>query len=276
MRHDRVREETLRRPRIRNPWLNILFETLRAESVPPDRRGPGSVILLPGVEGSGWQMASVIKGLHEGGVDHTLELLPWGDYPFGSLRNLRNFRENRRRARRIGARVAAYRRHRPNAPVSIIGYSGGGGIAVMVAEHLPPGVMLDRIVLLGAALSPTYDLSKALSRCRDGIVNFYSSRDWLMIGLGTRVFGTIDRRRSVSAGRTGFLDADGRLTRTAGLTQLGWSDAWRGLGHDGGHFGWLARRWARDVLAPEVNGAYVAAVARDGAKHVQARLWPAS
>jgi hypothetical protein len=132
--------------------------------------------------------------------------------------------------------------------------------------------MVDRIVLIGAALSPDYDLTDALSHCRRGIVSFYSRRDWLMLGVGTKMFGTIDRRRTVSAGRIGFLGTDGEPARFEGLTQVAWTDAWRDLGHGGGHFGWLARRWVRDVLAPHLDGS---ALPCDGLE-MQARPWLAS
>ena len=123
----------------------------------------------------------------------------------------------------------------------------------MVAERLAETVMLDRVILIAAAISPRYDMAGVLARTRSGLTNFYSPHDWLILGAGTSVFGTIDRRRGSSAGRVGFRDADDRLTQADRLTQIGWRREWRNLGHAGGHIGWLSAAWARAVLAPQID-----------------------
>ena len=59
-------------------------------------------------------------------------------------------------------------------------------------------------MLLSPALSPTYDLAPALSAVRREMVVFWSPLDVIVLGLGTRIFGTIDRIKTVSAGLVGF------------------------------------------------------------------------
>ena len=137
-------------------------------------------------------------------------------------------------------------------PLILVGYSGGGGMALLIAEALPREVILDRLILIGAAMSPTYDLTKVLAKTRE-LVCFYSEQDWFILGLGTRTFGTIDRRHGDSAGRVGFHDAQGHLLQAPKLRQVPWGSEWRRLGHDGGHVGWLSGEWAREVLAKEVT-----------------------
>ncbi len=127
-------------------------------------------------------------------------------------------------------------------------------MALFTAEALPEEIMLERIILLGPAVSPDYDLTGALTHCRN-LVNFYSDHDWFMAGLATEWFGTMDRKKTATAGSRGFLDNEGNQLRNGQCMQIPWTPAWRKLGHDGGHSGWLARAWAREVLAPQVDPA---------------------
>ena len=157
------------------------------------------------------------------------------------------------RAQRIAARIADYHREYPDQPVTLIGYSGGGGLAVMATEALPKDILLDRLILVGAAVAPDHDLSGVLPRCAHGVINFYSAADWFILGVGTQVFGTIDRKYTSSAGHVGFLDGDGKLREAPGLTQIAWEPAWINAGHDGGHIGWLAYN-PRDWMQLKVNG----------------------
>lgn len=218
----------------------------------PEQFSRGVVLLLPGVECTTHSMAGIYQGLGEAGYGGAIDLDIWGYRPFGTFRNLPAYELNRQRAARMAAKLVDYRREHPAAPLSIIGYSGGGAMALFVAEALPEGCRLDRVVLLGGAVSPTYDLSASLSRCERGVVNFYSQRDWFMGGWGTETFGTMDRQKTQTAGRCGFRTVEGELLSAPGLEQIAWRPEWKALGHGGGHSGWLAREWVRQVLAPMV------------------------
>ena len=210
----------------------------------------GVIVMIPGVEGGAWQLAEARAGLIKGGVSDHLMAIDWGVRPFGSLVNLSDLEANQRRAAIIADRITREHRENPSRPIRLIGYSGGGGLALLVASALPEDVRLEQIILFAAAISPTYDLTRALQRARGGIVNFYSAQDRVVLGLGTRTFGTIDRSKCDAAGQVGFQTPDGRIRERPGLIQIAWTPAWRRLGHDGGHVGWLARNWACEVLAP--------------------------
>jgi hypothetical protein len=103
-------------------------------------------------------------------------------------------------------------------------------------------------------LSPGYDLSGALAASRGGIVNFHSENDWVILGLGTQTWGTIDGEKTDSAGRVGFLmpseaDSEGYLH----LYQVGWSPGMAKRGHFGGH-GTSGSLWfVRDYVAPLIT-----------------------
>lgn len=212
----------------------------------------GMVILLPGVEGSAWQFDGTIAGLRDAGLNGPIEVISWGTPPFHSLENLADYQANRARAERIAARIEKEKSQRPDGRVTLIGYSGGGGLAVMATEALSQSCRLDRLILISAAISPDYDLADVLERVSDGVVSFYSERDWFILGLGTQVFGTIDRKNTTSAGMAGFRTAKGGLLDDERLVQIPWTPDWLHYGHWGGHIGWLSRPWARDVLAAEI------------------------
>lgn len=222
-----------------NPQLEIQEEQL-------DR---GAVVLLPGIGGEGWQLAGTVAGLRDAGVDQSLEIIPWGTIPIHPLQHLTDLRANLKRAKKIATRLVELKRERPDSPVTLMGVSGGGGLAVLSVEALPDNVQIDRLILVAAAISKDYDLTKAKARCRDKVFNFYSTTDGV-VGIGTEMFGTIDRKTVWSAGYCGFVDAQGELLDYDWLEQIPWEEAWFEYGHFGDHMGYRSRPWARYVLAP--------------------------
>ena len=59
-------------------------------------------------------------------------------------------------------------------------------------------------VLLSASIWHQYDLTKALSRCKNGIVNFYNTDDGALLGLATTLLGNVGGAHGPSAGLSGF------------------------------------------------------------------------
>jgi pimeloyl-ACP methyl ester carboxylesterase len=212
----------------------------------------GEVLLIPGIAGQESHLRGVRQGLREAGLSRDIDVFTWGSSPLLAIRNLMDLPANRKRAEEMAARLVAFRREHPNEPLTLVGFSGGGGLAILCAEILPDGIMLDRIILVAGAISQDYDLSKVLSHCKDGLINFYSDRD-AIVGWGTAVFGTIDRKQVFSAGHSGFVDEAGRLRRQEKLVQIPWSPAWTQYGHYGGHIGYLSPSWARHILAAQID-----------------------
>jgi pimeloyl-ACP methyl ester carboxylesterase len=231
-----------------------------------DEMSRGCILLLPGVENTSHSMKGICDGLRDAGVTQAIHVDQWGEMPFGTFRNLPAIERNRERAGVRARWLAQYVQDFPDRPVTIIGYSGGGAMALFIAEALPESCRVDRIILLGAALSPTYDVHNALVQSRGGVVSFFSPRDTFMMGWGTRTFGTMDRVKTNSAGLVGFQNGSGELSGADGLTQVSWTPAWRRLGHDGGHDGWLARAWVREVLAPLIPAGPLDHSQADGAE----------
>ena len=101
-------------------------------------------------------------------------------------------------------------------------------------------------------LSPTYDLSGAARRGRGGILSTASNKDFLVLNLGTRIFGTTDRRFTPACGHVGFTAPSGADSEQyAKLRQLHWDPAiGRVCGHSGGHMTSAAEDFLTQFVAP--------------------------
>ena len=199
----------------------------------PEEYDNGLVVVLSGVGGDVCS-TTVCDGLEAGGVDYAIEMFPWTS-PLGMFDSLQNVKRNREQAQEVADRIAAYQDEHPDKPVFLVGHSGGGGIAVWAAEALPADRAVDGIVLVSPALSPGYDLRPAMARSHGGVVNFCSELDWFILGVGTTVYGTIDREYVDSAGKVGFSSSDPSGQAYEHLLQVPWTVNSVGQGHLGGH-----------------------------------------
>lgn len=228
------------------------------------------VYVLPGIEGPSIWNRDLVLGLADGGVNCAIERIDWGtSVPGGALINLADLPANRRKAQDLADRILGYRRGHPGSPVVLIGHSGGAGLALLALERLPIDVQADAAFLLAAAVSPTYDTIPARNHLRGALVNCYSKHDALLLGLGTSIFGTIDRKFGRAAGAVGFVDSSAIevATRSASgvgiplpapLEQVAWRPSFIKLGNIGQHESWTNRRFVRRWLAPRVKQFLVA------------------
>lgn len=221
------------------------------EYVTPDRLHRGMVIVLTGIEGRSALNEAICKGLAEGGVNWAIEIQDWTS-AWGPLYTLRAETRNRRLAKRLAERVRRYRIAYPDRPICLVGQSGGGAMAVWVAESLRGKDRVDGVILINAAISPDYNLIDALEHSRKGIVNFYSEADWVLLGLGTTVYGTMDGEHVASAGMGGFELHKDRPKLYDKLYQIGWERKMASTGHGGGHLSSGASRFVSRYVAPLV------------------------
>jgi len=152
-----------------------------------------------------------------------VELFGWssGWRGFLVLPDLVSVRRNLRHARRLADRLQRQAAEHPGSPIRLVTYSSGGFIALEALRRLPQDVQVDRLVMLAPTVSPGYDLGPALQRCREAVC-VCSKGDFLINGLGAMVFGTNDRRHTVSAGMLGF---DQRPGDGGGLRHMRWRAA---------------------------------------------------
>lgn len=222
------------------------------EFVTPERLDHGLVIILPGIEGEGPLSYNIRTGLLRGGVASALPIYRWGrPIPLaGPMLNQMDVLGNRLVSGQIAQFIANYQDSHPDMPVYLIGHSGGGGIAVFTAEELSKKERkVEGLVLLSASISKTYDLTKALACCRNGIVNFYSRHDVGLLGVGTTIFGNVDGIRGPSAGLAGFDKTP------AGLYQVPWSEKMSSTGNLGGHMDSAEPGFVAKYVAPWVMAA---------------------
>lgn len=178
---------------------NTRFETA-------DRLSNGLVIILPGIEGESPLNHQIRQGMVFAGVYRAMPIYSWGrPVPIaGPLLNQMDFIGNRLEGRRIARMIASYQDNYPGRPVHLIGHSGGGGVAVFAAEAMPEDRKIDGLVLLSASISSAYDLTKAMSHCRNGILNIYTKADVGFLIVGTTIAGNVDGTRGPAAGAIGF------------------------------------------------------------------------
>ncbi len=190
-------------------------------------------------------------GLRAAGVGAEIRAFDW-DRGAAFLDNLTDYQGNLQHAAAIADEIVEFERRRPGAPVDVVGYSGGGGLAILAVEALPQQVRVRNVLLVQAAISPDYDLTSVLSHIDGRLVNFYCPTDWVILGLGTQVFGTIDRTYTKSAGKDGFdveRAAPDRQLRGK-IEQVRWTLEMLRSGHAGNHTGILMQQWNQRYLAP--------------------------
>jgi pimeloyl-ACP methyl ester carboxylesterase len=239
-------------------WVRRALGVHKIRTVSQGSLDDGLTFVLSGIEGASKFAKGMGDGLAVGGVPGVMRLYDWGmPFPGGFLGNLTRVDRNRKRAADLAREIVAYQDLYPGRPVHLLAQSGGAGIAVWATETLPEGRMIDGIVILGGALSPRYDLRKALARCRKGILNSHSHKDWLVLGVGTRFFGTTDRQFCDACGRVGFevpenLDRAGRALY-AKLHQIPWTpDLGDSCSHWGGHLTSACEEYLVSHIAPWV------------------------
>jgi hypothetical protein len=175
-------------------------------------------------------------------LPYAILVFPWG-HGFGRWHaDLTDVANCVAKAEAIADAIRTFKAGQPDDPVFLVAKSGGSGVVVKALELLESH-LVERVVLLAPALSPNYDLTGALSAVRREIVVFWSPLDVFILGAGTRVFGTIDRVKSVSAGLVGFkaprVDQPGESAdrNYEKLRQVRWRPLMAATGYLGGHFG---------------------------------------
>lgn len=232
--------------------------TIRALGADEKKEPRGVVYVVGGVGGFDIVAHSAECALPKAGVRHEIRDFNW-THRFGSvLRDLQDRRRLELKAKELAEEIKVYRAENPEAPIYVIGKSGGAGLVLSAAEHLPEGT-LERMILLSAAVSPTYDLRPALRATKREIVSFHSRHDKLVLGWGTEHFGTADRAYGRSAGLCGFsppddLDEEGRVLYER-LVQVPWNCQMIKGGNLGNHLGTSLPGFLKRDVAPWLRNA---------------------
>ena len=229
------------------PVPNPISNTAPAPLGPPP---PPVLIHLPGIGGEMAIDRRLMRGLLAGEVAKEGEILDWTGADRG-LNALGHVERNRQQAKDLADRIVEIHRRDARTRIILSAHSGGTGIVVWALEQLPPDVKIDRLLMLASALSPTYDLSRALAHVQTGAYSFHSEYDTIVLKYGTMALGTIDRQQVPAAGYEGFAMPEGAdRTQYAKLHQYAYDPAWMRLGNDGQHIGATHPVFAEQILAP--------------------------
>ena len=206
---------------------------------------------LPGIGGRRWTDDQMALGFRDAGYSGELQIYDWTGEATG-LGALVGYKRNQAEAQKIADYIVERVRSQPGVHFILTGHSGGTGIAIWALEKLPPDVKIDKMILLASALSPQYDMSKALAHVRGKCYSFCSENDVLVLGAGTKMFGTIDGKKTEAAGQFGFVfPATGDAAQYAKLVQKPYDKAWLHLYRNlGDHLGCMNRSFAEKVVAP--------------------------
>jgi hypothetical protein len=234
------------------------------------------VLHLPGVSGTSIVDYTLRDGLRAGGFDGSFEIYDWTCHDPG-IPALQARARNEAQAQVVADLLTKQYRTHPDQPIYLVCHSGGSGPATWALERLPSDVKVACFVMLAPALSPTYDLSKALARVTGAAYCFYSESDDLVLGTGTKLFGTIDGERVDAAGRVGFQKPAGADEKAyAKLILKPYQAAWARYGHVGGHIGCMGTPFVQAIVAPLMLGRRAAAdvLNRTVRQPIPDVLWP--
>jgi hypothetical protein len=212
---------------------------------------PKSYLLhLPGIAGARSIDHAVVRGITDGGFDGDSEIYDWTENDPG-MHALLALQRNHVEARIISQMIAKRAAAAPNEKIVLLSHSGGCGLAAWALEDLPDGVMIDSLVMMSPALSPSYDLSKALRHVSGHAYVFSSLADIVVLSTGTKLFGTIDGVKTEAAGRVGFTQPDGADAEQYNkLVALPYDPSWLNFNDRGDHIGGMTRSFGEHVLAP--------------------------
>jgi pimeloyl-ACP methyl ester carboxylesterase len=202
----------------------------------------GIVIVIGGVGGLDLLSNNAHVVLPKAGVKHEIREFCWTHGKGKPFKDLQDSANLKAKAEELAEFIRRVKAENPGRIIILLAKSGGTGVALAAAELLPAN-MLERIILLSAAVSPTYDLRRALQATRAEIVSFHSPYDQFILNFGTRQFGTIDRVYGPSAGLRGFrLPATNQLSESdralyRRVVQVPWSSRMLLELNNGSHLG---------------------------------------
>ncbi len=217
---------------------------------PPAAEKNSFVLHVTGIGGKRTIDYMLVHGLADGGVNADFQIYDWTGDDSGMVA-LGNPKIHDREATKVAELIESHYRAHPNQRLIVTCHSGGAAITAWAMERLPADVKIDTWLMLAPALSPKFDLSKALAHVQNKAFAFTSENDAIVLGVGCRMFGTMDRVKTEAAGKVGFQKPESADdTQYAKLVQVPYDADWMRFGNIGDHIGALMRPFVKRVLAP--------------------------
>lgn len=227
----------------------------------PDEIGPMHREVLFLIDGVGrFQLGVVMarRALREAGGDIGSVMFDWQTFIVGEVfSDLVWYRRNRLMGSKLARKLLAFRRDHHDTRIHMLAISGGAGISIFALEALRGRRLIETLVLACPAMSSTYNLAPALAATKRCYA-LTSHRDKVILGVGTRIFGTTDRRFEAAGGMVGFrIPTDLTPEETQAyrrMHEIRWTPELEPLGHPGGHAGWINPTLLRRHLVPMLHG----------------------
>jgi hypothetical protein len=209
----------------------------------------GIVFILDGAGGSGWTPTVLRHILSE--LPYEIHHFRWGHGYMRIIKDLTNRDNTRRRSEELAGLIRDYKSKFPERRIYVIAKSAGTAPAVMALSQLEDDTV-ERAFLLSPAISPGFDLSRALASTKLDLYSFWSPHDHFWLGFGTTLFGTADGVPGRAAGLTGFKRPDDpqRILHYAKLREIAWTPSMLWQGHLGGHPGNSMPPFIRKYILP--------------------------
>ncbi|MCK5114454.1 MAG: hypothetical protein KAR11_06800 [Phycisphaerae bacterium] len=152
-----------------------------------------------------------------------------------------------RQSQRLADYITEKYRENPAREIYLVGYSCGGYVATRALELLDDDVKIRGVAQLAPAMSPWRDLQKAASHVDGEMIICSSCVDAIIVGVGTVISGTADRKHVPSMGMLGYLGKP-----CDNVSNLRWNPKMILLGHTGGHFAAPTERFIAKLVAPRL------------------------
>jgi hypothetical protein len=205
---------------------------------------------LNGIGGERVVDHTLITGLRTAGFAADYQIYDWTGGETG-ITALQRRERHPEEARKVADLILKQFKAHPSTPIYLSCHSGGTAIVTWALELLPDDVKVEAVLMFAPALSPEYDLSKALRHVNKNVYVFSSPHDFVVLSHGTKIFGTMDGVRCDAAGLKGFVQpATGDETQYKKIIAQPYQRAWAmRYGNVGSHICGMRTRFVREYVS---------------------------
>lgn len=204
----------------------------------------GLIVMYPGALNTTFEMYGFYAGIRAAGINQAIEIQPWAPPLLNFLIPTEFLQYERPWAKEEAARLAQYQMEHPGAPVTLLGFSGGAMVCILIGEEMPEGHELSCVIMMSPGVSPTYDLNPMLERTTQGAVVYWSPYD-TVVNFTTNLLGTLDGVFGPPAATFGF------TTENPKLLQHQFGPQFAVFGNEGEHTDYaFSIEWISQFVAP--------------------------
>jgi pimeloyl-ACP methyl ester carboxylesterase len=212
--------------------------------------GQNLVVLVPGCAGDGFWYNNLRKSVAAAQPAVIVRTFEWGLPLPLYMMNLQDKGIHVTAEEKLAKAIVSWRDRYPAGKLTLLGHSAGCGVILGSLSRLEKRVDVENVVLLAPSVSPDYQISPALRQIAGTLHVFYSDSDRLWLGWRTSTFGTYDSVKTEAAGKVGLNVDHLHAELREKIVQHAYEPEFAELGHGGGHFGSLERRFDDKVIAP--------------------------